>query len=110
MAQTAASTSKGIVNKSTCPGASPKPPQARSAVAEASPPTGVLLDFNDDVEFVQLPPSVLANMETAQTYDLETKEKEHSAAISQLWGSRSGWTVMIFTRPFPTRSMLPQLS
>ncbi|KAF4761260.1 hypothetical protein HAV15_006335 [Penicillium sp. str.  len=78
MAQAAESTSKGIVNKSTCPGASPKPPQARSAVAEASPPTGVHLNFNDDVEFVQLPPSVLASMETAQTADLGSKEKERS--------------------------------
>lgn len=78
MVQTTASTSKGTVSKPTCPGANPKPPQARSVVAEAAPPTGVLLDFNDDVEFVQLPPSVLANMKTAQTTDLGSKEKERS--------------------------------
>lgn len=72
-AQTTASTSKGIVNKPTCPDAGPKPPQARAAVTGVSPPRGVLLDFNDDVGFVQLPPSVVANMETTQTVDLETK-------------------------------------
>ncbi|KAJ5208570.1 hypothetical protein N7449_002949 [Penicillium cf. viridicatum] len=75
-AQTTPSTSKGIVNKPTFPVANPKPPQARAAVIGVSPPRGVLLDFNDDVEFVQLPPRVVANMETAQTADLETKGNE----------------------------------
>ena len=67
------------MSKSNCPGGIPKAPRARSAVTRALPPTGVLLDFNDDVEFVQLPPSVVANMETAQTADLKTKEKERSS-------------------------------
>ncbi|CAI7667808.1 unnamed protein product [Penicillium viridicatum] len=77
-AQTTASTSKDIVSKSNCPGAIPKAPRARPAVTRVLPPTGVLLDFNDDVEFVQLPPSVVASMETAQTADPKTKEKERS--------------------------------
>lgn len=74
-AQPTASTSKGIVSNSNCPGAIPKAPRALSAVTRVSPPTGVLLDFND-VECVQLSPSVVANMETAQTANLETKGKE----------------------------------
>ncbi|CAI7631255.1 unnamed protein product [Penicillium crustosum] len=77
-AQITASTSKGITSKPICPDANPKSHQARAAVTGVSPPTGVLLDFNDDVEFVQLPPSVLANMETTQTPDLGSKEKERS--------------------------------
>ncbi|KAJ5406518.1 hypothetical protein N7465_007802 [Penicillium sp. CMV-2018d] len=78
-AQTTASTSKNIVSKPNSPGAIPKASLARSAVAAVLPPTGVLLDFNDDVEFVQLPPSVVASIETAQTADLKTKEKERSS-------------------------------
>ncbi|KAJ9487413.1 hypothetical protein VN97_g5896 [Penicillium thymicola] len=75
-AQTTASTSKDIVSNPICPGAIPKAPRALSAVTRVSPPKGVLLDFNDDVEFVQLSPSVVANMDTAQEADLETKGKE----------------------------------
>lgn len=86
-AQTPASTSKDIVSKSNCPGAVPKGPRAQSAVRGVSPPTGVLLDFNDDVEFVQLPPSVLANMETAQTVDLGSKEKERSSGCFAAYSS-----------------------
>jgi hypothetical protein len=77
------STYKSILTKSNCPDAGPKAPRARSAVTGASPPRGVLLDFKDDVEFVQLPPSMLANMKTAQTAVLETKGNESS----------SGWLV-----------------
>ncbi|KAJ5944456.1 hypothetical protein N7516_004624 [Penicillium verrucosum] len=75
-AQPTASTSKGIVSNSNCPGAIPKAPRALSAVTRVSPPTGVLLDFNDGVECVQLSPSVVANMETAQKANLETKGRE----------------------------------
>ncbi|KAJ5954748.1 hypothetical protein N7501_009027 [Penicillium viridicatum] len=78
-AQITASTSKDIVSKPNSPGAIPMAPRARSAVTGALPPTGVLLDFNDDVEFVRLPASVVASMETAQTADLKSKEKQRSS-------------------------------
>ncbi|CAG8888514.1 unnamed protein product [Penicillium egyptiacum] len=57
-AQVTASTSRGI------------------AVTGTSPPRGVLLDFNDDVEFVQLEPNMVADMEAAQTANLASKEKQ----------------------------------
>jgi hypothetical protein len=45
-------------------------------VTGTSPPEGVLLDFNHDVDFVQFPPSIVADMEAAQTGNLESKGKQ----------------------------------
>ncbi|KAJ5236359.1 hypothetical protein N7489_006450 [Penicillium chrysogenum] len=56
------------------------------AVTATSPPEGVLLDFNHDVEFVRFPPNMAADMEAAQTSNLDSKGKqspsERPAAIS----------------------------
>ena len=56
------------------------------AVTATSPPEGVLLDFNHDMEFVRFPPNMAADMEAAQTSNLDSKGKqspsERPAAIS----------------------------
>lgn len=74
--QATASTSGGRVSNSTGPDADPEPPRVEAAVTGASPPRGVLLDFNHDVEFVQLPPNMVADMETAQTVSFRLKGKQ----------------------------------
>ncbi|KAJ5774298.1 hypothetical protein N7457_009194 [Penicillium paradoxum] len=44
-------------------------------VKKAPPPTGVLVNFNDDVEFVKLLPSMVAEMETVKAH-LEPKDRQ----------------------------------
>ncbi|KAJ5834703.1 hypothetical protein N7447_000729 [Penicillium robsamsonii] len=72
----AAITSRGKVSKLTYPNADVKIPRVRAAVTRASPPTGVLLDFDNDVELVQLPPNMVADMEAANSADVGSKEKQ----------------------------------
>ncbi|CAI7581945.1 unnamed protein product [Penicillium glandicola] len=75
-AQAKASTSGDTVSDFACRDVESKPPGVQSVVTEVSPPTGVLLDFNDDVEFVQFPPNMVAEMEAAQTSNLRSKGKQ----------------------------------
>ncbi|OQE46512.1 hypothetical protein PENCOP_c001G08922 [Penicillium coprophilum] len=76
-AQATASKPRGIVRNSTSPTAGLKTPEARATVTRSSPPTGVLLDFENDVEVVKLPPNMVADMEPANTTNLGPKEKQH---------------------------------
>ncbi|KGO49647.1 hypothetical protein PEX2_106690 [Penicillium expansum] len=76
-AQAAASTSRAKVSGLTCPDADPKPPRARVVVTRPSPPSGVLLDFDNDVEFVQLPQNMVTEMEKSLTADFKSKGKQH---------------------------------
>ncbi|KAJ5185030.1 hypothetical protein N7491_007101 [Penicillium cf. griseofulvum] len=74
-AQVAECTSKDIASKSACLDANLRPPQVRAAVTGPSPPTGVLLDFDNDVELVHLPPNMVADME-ADAADIRPKNKQ----------------------------------
>ncbi|KAJ5514447.1 hypothetical protein N7463_003999 [Penicillium fimorum] len=49
---------------------------SRGKMGEASSPTGVLLDFDDDVKLVQLPPNMVADMDAANSTDVGSKEKQ----------------------------------
>ncbi|OQE30303.1 hypothetical protein PENFLA_c003G07974 [Penicillium flavigenum] len=75
-AQTTASTARDTTRDSSSPDADLGPPRGQAAVTRTSPPEGVLLDFNHDVEFVQFPPSMVADMEADQTGNLESKGKQ----------------------------------
>ncbi|CAG8024493.1 unnamed protein product [Penicillium nalgiovense] len=75
-AQATASTARGTTRVSNSPDADLETPRVQAAVTGTSPPEGVLLDFNNDVEFVQFPPSMVAGMEAAQTTNLESKRKQ----------------------------------
>ncbi|KAJ5960081.1 uncharacterized protein N7479_007231 [Penicillium vulpinum] len=83
--QAGASTSGGT-GSSNCPDDDLKPPAAQATTTGASPATGVLLDFTEDVEFVQLPPNMVVSMEAVQAVLLEPKGKqclpEGPAAVS----------------------------
>ncbi|KXG47180.1 uncharacterized protein PGRI_039260 [Penicillium griseofulvum] len=74
--QGTASTPKDIASKPTCPDANLKPPEARATITRASPPTGLLLDFDNDVELVQLSPNMVADMGTGDADDLRSKGKQ----------------------------------
>ncbi|KGO71891.1 hypothetical protein PITC_026110 [Penicillium italicum] len=86
-AQATSSTSAAKVSTLTCPDANLKPTRAQAAVTKASPPSGVLLDFDDDVEFVQLPPNLVAEMETVQAADVKSKRKQQLSKYSAAVGS-----------------------
>ncbi|CAG8016881.1 unnamed protein product [Penicillium nalgiovense] len=75
-AQVTASTARGTARFSNIPDADLKTHRVQAVVTGTSPPEGVLLDFNNDVEFVQFPPNMAANMEAAQTTNLESKRKQ----------------------------------
>ncbi|KAJ5163259.1 uncharacterized protein N7500_005089 [Penicillium coprophilum] len=75
-AQATASKPRGIVRNLTCPNAGLKTPEARAAVTRPSPPTGVLLDFENDVEIVKLPLSMVADMKPVNTANLGPKGEQ----------------------------------
>lgn len=85
--QATASTARVNVTDLTCPDADSKLPRAPAAMNRASPPSGVLLDFDNDMEFVQLPPNMVANTKTAQTADVISKGKQQLSKPSAVVGS-----------------------
>ncbi|KAJ6187403.1 hypothetical protein N7519_002311 [Penicillium mononematosum] len=86
-AQATASTARDTARDSSSPDADPGPPRVQAAVTATSPPEGVLLDFNHDVEFVRFPPNMVADMEAAQTANLESKGKQSLSERPAVIGS-----------------------
>jgi hypothetical protein len=75
-----------------CPQPTLKVPTA-AAVTKELPPTGVLVDFDEDVQFVRAPPSMVAEMETANAAHLDKQRLSEQPAAERSDGHARGASV-----------------
>lgn len=73
--QATKSSHRSVESAPARPKSTHKVPQAPVAVKKAAPPTGVLVDIDNDVEAVGLSPSMVAEMEDARLRPLHPEQK-----------------------------------